>query len=171
LKGTPLFYSAPRVPTCKEMARKEEELGFMVKNEIGDKKNYPKYDSYRLAFGMIDDALKCGCPLQAITIEESILTDRLSSTLNVGISKGKPYKTLGSVLNAWRPKNKNKQPHSNAKLFDLEMNNLYERLDKWREARNLLLHGLVNLFKEIDQKLLLRILLKLQQSRLKKVCF
>lgn len=118
----------------------------MVKNEIEDKKNYPKYDSYRLAFGMIADALKYGCPLQAITIEESILTDRLSSTLNVGISKGKPYQTLGSVLNAWRPKKKGGQPHPNAKLFDLEMNNLYERLDKWREARNLLLHGLVKSF-------------------------
>ena len=118
----------------------------MVKKEMEDNKNYPKYDSYRLAFKMIDDALKYGCPLQAITIEESILTDRLSSTLNVGMPKGNPYKTLGSVLNAWRPKKKGGQQHSNAKLFDLEMNNLYERLDKWREARNLLLHGLVKSF-------------------------
>jgi hypothetical protein len=133
------------VPTCEGNGAEGREK-VMAKEGKTDKKNYPKYDSYRLAFGMIDDALKCGCPLQAITIEESILTDRLSSTLNVGISKGKPYKTLGSVLNAWRPKNKNKQPHSNAKLFDLEMNNLYERLDKWREARNNLLHGLVKSF-------------------------
>ena len=63
----------------------------MAKEGKTDKKNYPKYDSYRLAFKMIDDALKCGCPLQAITIEESILTDRLSSTLNVGMPKQATY--------------------------------------------------------------------------------
>ena len=131
---------------CKGNSAEKDEVSYMIKKEMVDKKNYPKYYSYRLAFKMIDDALKFGCPLQAITIEESILTDRLSSTLNVGILKGKPYETLGSVLNAWRPKKKGKELHSNAILFDVEMNNLYERLDKWREARNLLLHGLVKSF-------------------------
>jgi len=115
-------------------------------NDKDTKKNYAKRDSYALAFKMIDDALKYGCPLQAITIEESVLTDRLSSVLNVGIADGKPYKTLGAVLVAWKPKSSTKKPHPNARLFDAEIEKLYFRLDNWRQDRNKLLHGLAKSF-------------------------
>ena len=106
------------------------------------KKNYAKRDSYALAFRMIDDALKFGCPLQAITIEESILTDRLSSTLNVGKENAKPCDTLGEVLHKWKPRNSRTSPDPNARLFDEEMTILFPRLDTWRRERNALLHGL-----------------------------
>ena len=59
----------------------------MSKVEQKLRKNYAKRDSYELAFRMIDNAIKYDCPLQAITIEESILADRLWSTLNVGKPK------------------------------------------------------------------------------------
>ena len=107
-----------------------------------EKKNYAKRDSYALAFKMIADALKYGCPLQAIAIEESILTDRLSSTLNVGSKGGEPCPTLGAALNKWKPSDSKMQPHSNSKLFDKEMDALYPQLDAWRKERNSLLHGL-----------------------------
>ena len=119
---------------CKGNSAEKDEVSYMIKKEMVDKKNYPKYYSYRLAFKMIDDALKFGCPLQAITIEESILTDRLSSTLNVGILKGKPYETLGSVLNAWRPKKKGKELHSNAILFDVPPANFQCNKYIWNSA-------------------------------------
>ena len=106
------------------------------------KKNCDKRDSYALAFRMIDDALRFGCPLQAIAIEESILTDRLSSTLNVGVENGKPCGSLGGALNKWKPKDPKAKAHPNAKLFDQEMDALYPRLDAWRNERNSLLHGL-----------------------------
>ena len=106
------------------------------------KKNYDKRDSYSLAFRMIDDALRFGCPLQAIAIEESILTDRLSSTLNVGVENSKPYGSLGGVLNTWKPKDPKAKAHPNARLFDQDMDALYPRLDAWRKERNSLLHGL-----------------------------
>ena len=115
-------------------------------NDKDTKKNYAKRDSYALAFKMIDDALKYGCPLQAITIEESILTDRLSSVLNAGIEGGKPYKTLGAVLLAWKPKSPKQKPHPNARLFDAEIEKFYIRLDNWRKDRNKLLHGLAKSF-------------------------
>ena len=106
------------------------------------KKNYAKRDSYALAFRMIDDALRFGCPLQAIAIEESILTDRLSSTLNVGDENGKPCVSLGGALNKWKPKDPKAKAHPTAILFDQEMEALYPRLDTWRKERNCLLHGL-----------------------------
>ena len=49
------------------------------------KPNTAKGKSYALAYDMIRAAMEKDCPLQAIAIEESIITDRLSSTLNVGI--------------------------------------------------------------------------------------
>ena len=107
-----------------------------------EKKNYAKRDSYALAFKMIDDALKHGCPLQAITIEESILTDRLSSTLNVGKEITKPCDSLGDALNKWKPRNPRTSPDPNARLFDEEITTLFPKLDSWRRERNALLHGL-----------------------------
>lgn len=111
-------------------------------NDKDTKKNYAKRDSYALAFKMIDAALKYGCPLQAITIEESILTDRLSSTLNVNKERVKPFDTLGMVLTAWKRGLNGDSRYANARLFDNKMNSLYLQLDDWRKKRNALLHGL-----------------------------
>ena len=108
-------------------------------------KNMGKKAAYDLAFKLIDDAIKNSCPLQAITVEESILTDRLSSTLNVGIDNGKPFKTLGSVLNAWHP-NGNAPAHINASRFDSKMESLYPALQAWRKERNELMHGIAKSF-------------------------
>lgn len=111
-----------------------------MKTEKSKTKNMRKYESYKLAFDMIDEGIAGKCPLQAIAIEESILTDRLSSILNVGKPKAQPYDSIGKALWAWHPKRGN--PVANAALFDEEMEALYPRLDNWRNERNLLLHGL-----------------------------
>jgi len=61
-------------------------------------KNYTKYESYRFAFDQIDRAIKDGYFLEAITIEESILADRLISFLQLkGISANERF-TLGKCL-------------------------------------------------------------------------
>lgn len=104
-------------------------------------KNIRKYESYKLAFEMIEDGIANKCPLQSIAVEESILTDRLSSTLNVGKTKGKPFESLGAALCGWHPKKGT--PHPNAVLFDAEMEKLYPRIDLWRQERNALLHAIV----------------------------
>ena len=41
--------------------------------------NTAKYEAYRLAFGQINAALKAGFPIEAIALEESIISDRLES--------------------------------------------------------------------------------------------
>ena len=44
-------------------------------------KNMRKYESYKLAFEMIEDGIANKCPLQSIAIEESIMSDRLWAAL------------------------------------------------------------------------------------------
>lgn len=105
-------------------------------------KNMPKFRAYKLAFDMMKEALEKKCPLQAITIAESILTDRLSSTLNVGRSKKTARDTLGKVLGEWHPKRPDAPRNANARLFDAEMEGLYQRLEAWWGERNALLHGI-----------------------------
>lgn len=110
-------------------------------------KNREKEASYRLAYSMINDALRKDCPLQAITIEESILADRLWSTLNVDRSPTEKMGTLGLALNQWQPGlDKNGNPISanrNAALFDQEMEDICYLIRHWWNERNLLLHGIV----------------------------
>ncbi len=107
---------------------------------LASQKNMPKFNAYRLAFGMIKDALEKGCPLQAIAIEESVLTDRLSSTLNVGRPNRRAKSSLGCALGEWHPKKSNAS--RNAALFDDYMEMLFPKLDAWWKNRNALLHGI-----------------------------
>ena len=123
-----------------------------LKPEENSGKNYAKRDSYALAFGLIKTAIREGYPLQAIAVEESILADRLWSTLNVGAIKPQNVGTLGGALKQWCPTNadgRTKQtanPHHNVKLFDGYMNALQPMLLDWWNARNKVLHGIAKSF-------------------------
>lgn len=57
----------------------KERKGSVPMKSENAKKNMAKYDSYRLAFGKINAALKLGFPIEAIALEESIISDRLES--------------------------------------------------------------------------------------------
>ena len=62
-------------------------------------KNYSKYNSYRNAFDQINAAIGAGFFLEAITIEESMLTDRLLRFCREkGFSKRAEKATLGNEL-------------------------------------------------------------------------
>lgn len=99
--------------------------------------NTAKGKAYALAFGMINTALEKGCPLQAITIEESILTDRISSTLNARRDTKTPFSTLNGALREWE-----KQTKGGESLFNKEMTVLLPQLEAWWKERNALLHGI-----------------------------
>ena len=61
-------------------------------------KNYHKYFSYRYAFGRINDAIAAGFYLEAITIEESIISDRLLRVCrNFGYKEALHNASLGSL--------------------------------------------------------------------------
>jgi len=85
--------------------------------------NVGKRDAYALAFEMIDEAIEAHCPLQAIAIEESVLSDRLWSTLNVGrdrVSDSDLKKQgLGSAL--IQLKNAVDGKENSCRLFDDEL--------------------------------------------------
>lgn len=106
-------------------------------------KNIPKGNSYALAHRLMKSAIDHNFPLQAITIQESILADRLWSTLNA--HKAKPQKpgTLGKALIEWVPQKRGQTVNANAGLFDQEMVALKPALDKWWDNRNKVLHGIV----------------------------
>ena len=116
------------------------------------KKNYAKCDSYALAFALINKAISMQFPLQAIAIEESILADRIWSTLNVGMGERTKVESLGVALERWRPTRADKKtgrlpsPHPNAARFDDEMNELEPMLLDWWKARSKVLHGIVKSF-------------------------
>lgn len=108
------------------------------------KKNYAKGNAYALAHQLIKNSIEQGFPLQAITIEESILSDRLWSTLHVNEEKKAKVETLGKALSLWGPDCK--KPSKNANLFDEEMLKVKPRLDSWWKDRCAVLHGMVKSF-------------------------
>ena len=106
-------------------------------NVPAPKPNTAKGKAYALAYGMINTALENGCPLQAITIEESLLTDRLSSTIKAHQVNKTPFMTLNRALSEWK-----RQKARGVSLFDDEMNGLLPQLEAWWKERNALLHGI-----------------------------
>ena len=103
------------------------------------KKNYAKRDSYALASKLIDEAIVHNFPLQAITIEESIISDRLWSALKSVKVKSQKHESMGTALEVWKNLRKDS---SKENPFDEEMENLREKLTNWWDRRNKLIHGI-----------------------------
>ncbi len=112
-----------------------------------DAKNMEKYYSYKLAFERIDLAIKNKFPLEAIVIEESIISDRLRSyceTSELGerfegfcdllqraseyafVNCDELYNLIGFI----------KDPDNSSK-------DASESIDQWRLERNRLVHKIV----------------------------
>ena len=101
-------------------------------------KNIPKYLSYTKAWERINSALEAGFHLEAITIEESIISDRLLSYV-LGVapsSKAHKKSGLGELINHWRK-------HAGDSLIKADGKDLGKFTDDWRKKRNNAVHGLV----------------------------
>lgn len=96
-------------------------------------KNMDKYDSYKLAYERIKLALKAGFPLEAIAIEESIISDRYLSFLRRDSDRN--YRGLWDLMNSVKT--------CCQKEHDDVGETLASRVDSWRVQRNGLLHGIV----------------------------
>jgi hypothetical protein len=95
-----------------------------------------KYLSYKLAIERINLAIEHEFPLEAIAIEESILTDRLLSFANYHDAKLNPTKsTLGAVS---RKVKKLVETSTDNKLI-----RLIDDVIDWSSNRNAMLHELV----------------------------
>ena len=101
-------------------------------------KNAQKFLSYTKAWERINSAIEAGFHLEAITIEESIISDRLLSYVLGVTPNSKIHKRsgLGELISHWRK-------HAGASLLNSDGSDLGKTTDEWRRKRNTAVHGLV----------------------------
>jgi hypothetical protein len=108
------------------------------------KGEFEKFLSYKEAWARIRLARKSGFYLEAITIEESIISDRLTSFVvkDRGVTMGhKSIRTLNNLTDTWvQICNTNL---SNLSVVKDDLQELQIRLNEWRKNRNTAVHGLV----------------------------
>jgi hypothetical protein len=99
------------------------------------KGNIAKHDAYREAFARIEAANASQFFLEAIAIQEAIISDRLKSHLEyLGKLPKKKRPTLFDLVETWKTENKG---------LNVEIKiNLAELVDQWRVIRNQAIHGL-----------------------------
>ena len=107
------------------------------------KKNSEKYLSYKEAWTRINKAIKAKFFLEAIVIEESIMSDRLISFLirpgaKNKIKKGKyeNWPPFNALIDCW----KKEFPNG---IVGNEYKCLINEIDKWRVKRNNSVHAIV----------------------------
>lgn len=104
---------------------------------------------YAGIFGQITKAEENGFYLEAITLYESLITDRLESVLSVATGTNYQFKNLGPLIDDV------KKYMPSTPLASL----VIERLDAWRISRNKALHQMAKLqegqLKDFDQEYLL----------------
>ena len=100
-------------------------------NEVGKQ----RYDIYRYATVWVETALRQGYNLEAITLIESLISDRLESRLSQLLGQDFSYKTLGGLIITIKDK------ETDEKLRALVLNDL----DPWRNDRNSAMHEMVKL--------------------------
>lgn len=102
----------------------------------GRKGNIKKYDAYREAFARIKAANESQFFLEAVAIQEAIISDRLKSHLEyLGKLPKKKRPTLYDLVDAWKKENQ-------VRNIEIKIN-LAELVNQWRVLRNQSIHGLV----------------------------
>jgi hypothetical protein len=103
-------------------------------------KNLPKFFSYVMAWGWIKRAIGHRFYLEAVTLEESIIADRLISQLSrigaLDLSRGLEGLSFASLIASW--KKSVPIPIKDAFFPDLQ-----SATDEWRKRRNHVVHGTV----------------------------
>ena len=94
-----------------------------------------RHHLYRQAYRQINRALEYGFYLEAITLIESLVSDRLESRLTFLKKTDFSFKTLGTLIA------ESKRIETDSALKEL----IAQRLDKWRNDRNRALHEMVKL--------------------------
>ena len=102
--------------------------------------NAAKYFSYREAWGRIKQSIALGYYLEAVTLEESIISDRLISYLvRVGAVKSDSKlqtQPLASLIREWKS-------HVPETICDSFCHDLQSEIDDWRMRRNKVVHSMV----------------------------
>jgi len=99
--------------------------------------NVAKADSYSEVFKRMDLAIKSGFFIEALAIQEAIISDRLNSYINFSNPEFiKKNKTFGQLVAEW----KKQFPEE---IKDKVKLNLPVTVDIWRGLRNEAVHGIV----------------------------
>lgn len=96
-----------------------------------------RYLRYKLAFDRLDEALVEGWLLEAISLEESIITDRLLSIVGSDGDGASCRQSLSSLI----AQAKKAMTGSGAPVEG----DIFNELDKWRDARNECVHAFCKL--------------------------
>jgi hypothetical protein len=103
-------------------------------NDIGQE----RYALYKSSFSWIAKSIDEGYYLEAISIVESLVADRLESYLPFLFDKDFSFKTLGELIQAIRS---DKSGKTDEVLRSLVLNDL----DEWRKDRNKAAHEMVKI--------------------------
>ena len=108
-------------------------------------KNMPKYEAYKRAFGQIKKAISMGFPIEAIALEESIISDRLQSAaegMGLNLKPKKSGRTAGfaELLNLVETK----PEFESLRAFLAASNGSVETLRAWGRKRNDFVHNFVH---------------------------
>ena len=96
-----------------------------------------RYLRYKLAFQRLDEALEEGWLLEAISLEESIITDRLLSILISTEQAVSSKQSLGNLIAQAK-----KMMTGSGSIVE---GDFFHELDQWRDARNECVHAFCKL--------------------------
>ncbi len=102
-----------------------------------------RYELYKAAFSWIGKSIDEGYYVEAISILESLITDRLESHLSLLLDKDCGFKTLGALIQAIRLQDKDQSNKTDE--HKLLHSLVLEDLDQWRNARNKAAHEMVKI--------------------------
>lgn len=100
-------------------------------NDVGHR----RHNLYREAYNRISKAINDKYFLEAITLTESLLTDRLESRVTYLLGKDYSFKTLGQLIG------KIKKRECDAQLSELVLGDV----ESWRNTRNNALHEMAKM--------------------------
>lgn len=113
-----------------------------MKMNPNEKKNVAKGLSYKEAWRRIRDANEEEFYFEAVTICESIISDRLWSYLVGNQSSADERTSFANLITDWKKRTKGTLPQ--IKLpGTIESVDLGEAVDAWRKHRNAVVHGIV----------------------------
>ena len=108
--------------------------------------NADKYRAYREAWTRIKEAQLQEFYLEAITIEESIISDRLSSYFRKVLKTDKQPNSLKGMQDLW------KKYHPEV-IITGDFDDLVTASDQWREGRNKAIHAIVHSHRHPEQSI------------------
>lgn len=104
-------------------------------NNIGQQ----RYELFKSVLSRINQACQDGYYLEAITLIESLISDRLESYLSFIFKKNIGFQNLGTLINHFESK-KNQEKIDN-ELKEVVLNDV----DDWRKKRNIILHEMAKI--------------------------